>query len=323
MPTTIDLDAMTSPIEAIKAVARREISAMGRRDPDRRHMTQVNTIAPTVIMGEEDIDAMDTAEESERLSLHESRTRVRSATSHRCGGRAAGLLAVACWSTAILSLAIVMLKGGTSAVPVQAAEATEQSSRGDAPALTTGTALISPMVDHAPGSSTGGNARVDKDSKDAVILHVQSLSPHPLRPPPPPPPPSPAPTPPLPASPCTSTACVLNDRFRLGRARPGADLGDLGVLVHQIDQSEMPHTPWLPCPSTGMWCSKLADRISGTIINAQLTLVMHGQTPVLPLFSKLNAGYVIRPGNHTTKVQAVTCRATAWRSCALDRVAFR
>ena len=38
------------------------------------------------------------------------------------------------------------------------------------------------------------------------------------------------------------------------------------MLLHQLDQTEDPTSPWLPCQHG--WCTHLSDRLSATIINA-------------------------------------------------------
>ena len=129
-------------------------------------------------------------------------------------------------------------------------------------------------------------------------------------PPPPPPPPSlqesvspprPRPRPPAPpplllphqSPPPLSPTALLNARYLYGQS--SNDTAAAGILIHQLDGIDLGNLrdefgrlkkPWMPCPQTGMtWCSDIGDRMSASIINAQLP----------HLFSDVAAGFIINP----------------------------
>ena len=89
---------------------------------------------------------------------------------------------------------------------------------------------------------------------------------HPPRPPSSPPalPPLPPLPPPPPPPPPRPLHLRLNQRYQEGR--PSNILQEAGVLLHQLDQTEDPERPWMPCRNG--WCSHLSDRLSATFINA-------------------------------------------------------
>jgi len=82
---------------------------------------------------------------------------------------------------------------------------------------------------------------------------------------------------------------TINSRFRYGG--PSNNKWQMGVMIHQFDDTEDTKEPWLPCPKLE-WCSVYQDRISATIINHRSKKAIDGG---LPLFSRERGGFVINP----------------------------
>ena len=145
-------------------------------------------------------------------------------------------------------------------------------------------------VSHRSGSSSevGPPSSSSEVASPSQSLLEYSLPPRPRPRPPAPPPPAPQKSPP----PLSPTA-LLNARYLYGQS--SNDVAAAGILIHQLDGIDLgdlrddfgrPKKPWMPCPATGMtWCSDIGDRMSASIINAQLP----------HLFSDVAAGFIINP----------------------------
>jgi len=145
--------------------------------------------------------------------------------------------------------------------------------------------VIRPRLPASPHIPLGISSEVG--SPPQPQQQQESVSPPRPRPrPPAPPPPAPDQSPP-PLSP----AALLNARYLHGQS--SNDTAAAGILIHQLDGIDLGNLrddfgrlkkPWMPCPQTGMtWCSDIGDRMSASIINAQLP----------HLFSDVAAGFII------------------------------
>lgn len=145
--------------------------------------------------------------------------------------------------------------------------------------------VIRPRLPASPHIPLGISSEVG--SPPQPQQQQESVSPPRPRPrPPAPPPPAPHQSPP-PLSP----AALLNARYLHGQS--SNDTAAAGILIHQLDGIDLGNLrddfgrlkkPWMPCPQTGMtWCSDIGDRMSASIINAQLP----------HLFSDVAAGFII------------------------------
>lgn len=86
----------------------------------------------------------------------------------------------------------------------------------------------------------------------------------------------------------------LNQRFRTGKA--SNDLEEIGVILHQFDETEDPEMPWRRCPQfchgfgQPCGCNFLKDRITGSAIQASMPKATDG---TMPLWSKKAGGIIL------------------------------
>ena len=139
-------------------------------------------------------------------------------------------------------------------------------------------------------------------------------SPQPLTPPLPPISPPPSPFPPLVAAGTQAVLDRLNWRFAHGR--PSNAMGEVGVLVHQIDALDETHvgenpTPWLPCvprqgiPDEACASSRFADHISASVLNPKVPFV----------YSDDAVGFVVAPGHAVVRCSFPSDGGTMSRYC--------
>ena len=141
-----------------------------------------------------------------------------------------------------------------------------------------------------------------------ALWNVTTPPPQPPPPPPPPPappgprpPPSPQPwpppPPPSPSVPPPGGAIVERLNFRFRDGRPSNELEEIGVILHQFDESEDPDMPWKRCPQfchgfgQVCGCAFVKDRLSAQTILHQMPKTKQGG---IPLWSEKMGGVVFK-----------------------------
>ena len=109
----------------------------------------------------------------------------------------------------------------------------------------------------------------------------------------------------------------LNARFRAGVA--SSDLAAAGLLLHQFDKMDDPDPqgkPWVPGAATDIYQGyPSGDRISATLVNAQMTPEPAPYAHRIPLYSANFAGIILSPKRNTLQCSFAFDAGTLERGC--------
>ena len=126
------------------------------------------------------------------------------------------------------------------------------------------------------------------------------------------PPLPPPPLPPSPPAPFTPLVERLNARFRNGAA--SSQLAAAGLLLHQFDGMDDPNPrgePWLP----GVGRPETGDRISATLVNAQMQPEPPPLEKRIPMYSASLGGFVMSPEHNRLLCSYAFDAGTLERTC--------
>mgnify|MGYP004170764409 CR=1 FL=1 len=110
---------------------------------------------------------------------------------------------------------------------------------------------------------------------------------------------------------------LLNERFRAGVA--SNDLAATGLLLHQFDSMDDPDPqgqPWVPGAGKPVFEGyPSGDRVSATLVNAQMKAEPAPQAHRIPMYSLSLAGIILSPERNTLKCSFAFDAGTLERTC--------